>query len=315
MAIATVRLGSKASTSGLLKLGEYPDGQEILCPTITVRGRLDGPQLWVQACVHGPEVGGIAGIHDVLRRLDPDCLRGTIVFVLLANPLGYRDNVRLNAVDGINFNRTFPGNAAGTTSERMAARLMEAATEGADAVVDLHSGGNTVVSAQYAIYSHDGTQAGERSERLAAAAGFDVIWNAPSSALRGAAYLAYQDAGIPAVIVESGGGGQVTASDIENFANAIFGICAELGMSEPRPDRHPRQISGLPSVVRPGHGGLLLPRVCAGESVIEKQLVASVLALDGTVKEDLLAPKSGFISSITKNYHQVYSGEEIATVV
>ena len=61
-----------------LELGPSLDGQPFGVPLLAVRGG-SGPTLVVLAGVHGDEFEGVAAIHELFRRLEPERLRGTLL--------------------------------------------------------------------------------------------------------------------------------------------------------------------------------------------------------------------------------------------
>src|SRR5690606_20740631 len=126
-------------------------------PVIVVDGAKPGPTLWVQACVHGTEVGGIGGLHRFLDALDPAALSGTVVALMTANPAAYLAQTRNTPIDGENLNRVFPGNAGGGHSGQIADRLLREAVRVADVIVDLHSGGDRSHVPHYALCWADGS--------------------------------------------------------------------------------------------------------------------------------------------------------------
>ena len=83
--VGTARAVRGRRTTGRLALGSYPDGA-IDSPVIIATGAKAGPTLWIQGCVHGPEVGGPVAMLRFLDGLDLKKVSGTIVAVMTANP-------------------------------------------------------------------------------------------------------------------------------------------------------------------------------------------------------------------------------------
>jgi hypothetical protein len=226
-ALAGAAPGEVARTD--VSLGEYPDGAPAVAPVIVATGRAPGRTLWVQACVHGPEVGGILGMQAFLRTLDPAKLAGRVILLPVTNPLGFRANQRLTPQDGENLNRAFPGVPDGSPTRQLAEKVFRLALEHADAMLDLHSGGEHAISAHYAIFTDEGSESGADSRAIARASGAPFIWNAPRASLHGAAYLAFLKAGKPAVLFESGGG----ASDGHRYRELCAGDRGRLPLPRP----------------------------------------------------------------------------------
>jgi predicted deacylase len=48
-----------------------------------------GPVVWLTACVHGDEVGGIVVIQELFKTVRKQLLKGSIYAFPLMNPLGF----------------------------------------------------------------------------------------------------------------------------------------------------------------------------------------------------------------------------------
>jgi predicted deacylase len=270
----------------------------------------------VQACVHGPEVGGILGIQAFLRTLDPAKLAGRVILLPVTNPLGFRANQRLTPQDGENLNRAFPGVPDGSPTRQLAEKVFRLALEHADAMLDLHSGGEHAISAHYAIFTDDGSESGADSRAIARASGAPFIWNAPPASLDGAAYLAFIKAGKPAVLFESGGGARVTDTDIANFARAIEGACLFLGLlpGQPAPADPPegRAVRNL----RARRGGIFVALTGANAVVPAGTPLGYIVDALGDVREKFVSTApSAVVTAIRRPYMAVYAGDEVLSLV
>jgi len=72
-----------------VELVELADGTRISLPALFVNGAAAGPRLYLGAAIHGDEVNGVAIVARVLAQLDPARLAGSIVAVLVQNPLAF----------------------------------------------------------------------------------------------------------------------------------------------------------------------------------------------------------------------------------
>src|SRR5687768_2255108 len=214
---------------GHVELASYPDGP-VLSPVIIADGERDGPTLWLQACIHGPEVVGPLSIQRFLKTLDLKQLSGRIVCLMLANPLGFRGYNRLTPQDGFNLNRVFPGEPDGPLSYQLAHRLLELSLAHSDAMLDLHSGGDLTITCHYTLFHNNGTPEGIESERMGRATGAPNISNSLEERLSGCHFTAYTKCGKPSLIVESRGGARVTPDDLHRLTTAIINVCKARGM-------------------------------------------------------------------------------------
>ena len=303
-------------TRGELVLGYYPDGP-ITSPVNILCGRQPGPTLWVQGCIHGAEIGGTIGTLRLIQRLDPNAMSGTIVQVTQANPLAFRAPERNTPVDGENLNRVFPGSREGAHSRQAAAILFETALDVADAMMDLHSGGEEAVVPFYALYWDDGSDAAKESGRLARAAGTPDIWASRDGWLGGAMFTNFTKRGKPALIIECGGGGPLPDQHIDNFTRAVEGVARAMGILAGPPARQERyRLMRECLLVYNRMGGFLLPEVEAGDVVAKGQVVARLMNPHGDIVEEMVSPNGpAYIAAIRRRYLPVHSGAMIAECI
>jgi predicted deacylase len=120
-----------------------PDGVDrgTFIPITIVHGARPGPVLALVAGVHGSEYSPILALQALAPRLDPKEIRGTVVLVQVANiPAFLGRTVYTGPIDGKNLNRSYPGRADGSVSERIADVITNDVIRRTDFVVDVHSG-------------------------------------------------------------------------------------------------------------------------------------------------------------------------------
>jgi uncharacterized protein len=273
--------------------------------------------LWVQGCIHGTEVGGTLGISRFLRGLDLSRVRGAIVGVMLANPNGFRQYSRSTPLDGENLNRVFPGARGGPHSHQAAATLLDTAQRVADAVLDLHSGGDRSEVPFYALYRDDGSAASREAERLARAAGTPDLWGSTDAWLGGAMFTHATRLGIPGLIVECGGGAQVPDAHVDSFVAALRGIAQAMGIVPGEPPQQPRyRRMDKAALVYTRAGGFFVPSVGCGEVVSKDQELARIVDVYGDVVETIRSPLGpGWIGAIRRRHMPVYSGDMVFEVM
>jgi uncharacterized protein len=316
-----IRVGSAVAargqrTTGELVLGHQPD-RAIASPVTIVQGTEPGPTLWVQGAIHGPEVGGPVSLLRFLDELDAKAMKGTFIAVMLANPASFRAYSRNTPIDGENMNRLFPGDRNGAHSRQSAAILFETALGVADAVVDLHSGGDRNIVPFYALYWNDGSEASKRSGELARAAGTPDIWASTDGWLKGAMFTQLTRRGTPSLIVECGGGAQLTEEHIASYLSSLRGISQAMGIIPGTPSRQARyRVMDHALLVHSRRGGLFDQAVRPGEVVEKGQLLGTIRDLHGSVAEEVRSPSGpGWIGSIRRPWMPVYSGDQIAEVI
>ena len=108
---------------------------------ICLCGAARGRTLVVTGGVHGCEYVGPQALRRLAGELDPARLSGNVILLPLANPSAfYAGAKQVVPEDGVNLNRAFPGDSAGSLSARLAFALETALYPEADLLADLHSG-------------------------------------------------------------------------------------------------------------------------------------------------------------------------------
>lgn len=91
---------------------------------------------------HGDEYEGPVGLKNLIDGLGPASLvSGRLIVIPVFNVPAFKAARRDSPLDGVNMNRAFPGNPAGTITSRMARFLTDHVLSKADIVIDIHSGG------------------------------------------------------------------------------------------------------------------------------------------------------------------------------
>lgn len=316
MTLGTARSENGRITRGHVELGAYPDGP-MTSPVIIATGMRDGPTLWVQAGIHGPEVVGQLAIARFLKRLDLSALKGRIVCLLVANPLGFRGYNRLTPQDGMNLNRVFPGNPAGTTSEQLAHRVLELALDVGDVMLDLHSGGDLTITPFYVIWHKGAGIASTRSQVLSRNVGSRLQWGSDETWLDGSAFANFTKRGKPALIVESGGGARVREEDLVNLEGAILGVCQAMEMMPGAPPNATDIRYGGNAVhLKTRSGGFWHALVEPGEDVVRDQKLGQMVDIWGDIVETTTCMFDyGWIGSIKRPFMPIYSGDQIIELV
>ena len=70
---------------------------------------------------HGDEYEGPIVISEMIRDLDPATISGRLILMPSINVHAAMAGTRTSPVDGLNFNRTFPGDPRGTITEQISA--------------------------------------------------------------------------------------------------------------------------------------------------------------------------------------------------
>jgi predicted deacylase len=108
-------------------------------PIRVVRGKKDGPIVFISAAIHGDELNGI----EIIRRLRKlnilKKLQGTIIFAPIVNVYGVMTLSRY-LPDRRDLNRSFPGSIKGSIASRIAKIFFDEIVSKCDLGIDLHTG-------------------------------------------------------------------------------------------------------------------------------------------------------------------------------
>lgn len=111
-------------------------------PLYVACAKQPGPTIVAIGGTHGDEYEGPVGLKNLIGELDPASLvAGRLIIIPVLNVPAFRVARRDSPHDGMNMNRAFPGNAAGTITSRIARFMTDEVLARADVVIDLHSAG------------------------------------------------------------------------------------------------------------------------------------------------------------------------------
>jgi len=194
-----------------------------------------GPVVWLTACGHGDEVGGIVIIQEVFKRLRRRLTCGAVHAFPLMNPLGFETASRNITMSREDLNRSFPGNPAGSLGERIAHRIFTAIVETKPALVlDLHN--DWMESIPYVLLDREPGPGHKAAYQQAIAAGrqagFCVIVDTEELNKALSYSLLLHD--VPALTLELGKAHVVSEANVTFGLEAIWNILAHLGMTAPR---------------------------------------------------------------------------------
>lgn len=131
---------------GFLRLPHSHDasGWGFMMIPITVARNGEGPTILFTGANHGDEYEGPVALFDLAHRIKAEDLSGRVIIVPGMNYPAFQAGKRTSPIDGGNMNRSFPGDPAGTLTEKVADYFQRTLLPLADYVVDFHSGGKTM---------------------------------------------------------------------------------------------------------------------------------------------------------------------------
>ena len=281
-------------------------GSAVSLPIAIVHGPEPGPRVAVTAGIHGAEYVSIAALREVAMSLDPARVRGSLVAVLTANPTAFAArSIYVNPADGLNLNRQFPGDAAGTPSQRLAHWLATNVIAGSDVFVDMHCGDmNEALVSFTGIEETRDAAVDDRARRLAMAYGLRYLTIGP---LPGSTVTTAASMGITAILGEVGGQGLWPRENVELHAAGFRRLLGAAGLIDDAPasPAFTSEVLEHEAWMRASASGYWHPAVAVGEPVSAGAVVGEVQDAFGVVLERPTAPIDGvvifLVSSLAMN--------------
>lgn len=277
-----------------------------------------GPTVVVFGGVHGDELEGVLATSILIEGIgELSC--GTVVLVPRANPNACAAGTRESADDGKNLARCFPGDPAGTYTDRIA-HVLTGLISRADVLIDLHSGGFNYAMPFFAGYAA-GLATSERAAAMSDSFAAPVSWRHdginPGRSISTAA-----DLGVPAIYVEGGrGGGSLAHAELTGYIAGVIRVLCSLGMLDPKravpPTTGRRLIRGgdgnTDASRVASHSGYCITAVAAGDTVRAGQLIAEVRDASAGVLEVVESPIDGVVMMI-RAVAEIEAGDGVVMV-
>ncbi|HTR04847.1 MAG TPA: succinylglutamate desuccinylase/aspartoacylase family protein [Thermoanaerobaculia bacterium] len=278
---------------GSLTAAEAADGSPVALPFTIVSGTRPGPVVWVEAATHGDEYGGVRALQDLVRGLDPATMSGAVVAVMITNPPAFRGLQRVNPTldDLADMGDVFPGRDRFAT-ERLAAAVTAEVRRVADAFVDLHTGGDRFRQCPFVFYSPTGTVPEARDDDLARSFGVSLLWRDTQKVFAHDAVTTFSGEGIPAFLLEVGGGQPLDPGDLRLQSGAISNLLRRIGVLPAAPGLSAAYatITGY-RIVTNARGGFFEAAVKPCDRVREGTVLGTIVDAYGDTVETLRAPE------------------------
>ena len=301
-------------------------------PVISVAGIKPGPVLFVNAGVHGGEYPAVEAVIRLSKTLDPRMISGTVILMPVLNLPAFRTRTPFVCpIDNINPNRVFPGDPRGSYSEQMTHALINEFVVYADAYVDLHGGDIPEALVPFVICRSGDDEVSRRSKAIAMAFGLPYVLTVskPVQPSKGqSSYAASAEKGIPAILAEAGGVGQMQEEAVELLVNGVLNVMRHLGMNagdtpattgKDEAGISDDEINSKSRAKRTAHravattllakfewvytknAGIWYPKIAPGDVVKEGQQVGTVGDLFGEILEEIISPVNGVVLFLTIN--------------
>ena len=264
----------------------------VTLPVVVVRGREEGPTVFLSAALHGDEIIGVEVIRRLLRMRVLGKLRGTLLAVPIVNTPAFLHQSRY-LPDRRDLNRSFPGSRTGSLAARLANLFLREIVDRSDYGIDLHTG---------AIHRPNLPQIrGDLSTpdilRLCRAFGIPLLLN--SEPTRGTLREYTTRKGIPVILYESAEALRFDEVCIRVGVQGVLNVLRELGMLErPRGAQRP---AGAPVVARSATwarapaSGVLRAKAGLGEVVRRGQVIGIIGDPLSDRESTIVSPATGVV--------------------
>ncbi len=112
MKMSNVMAGKERS---FLEVEKWAQGVKARLPVLKVTGSVPGPLAVITAGQHGRELNGIAAIEKLFNRLDPEKLKGTVVFLPVMNPIAVLSRRQDFPMEEFRYRRVYLDRSGGPT--------------------------------------------------------------------------------------------------------------------------------------------------------------------------------------------------------
>jgi len=262
-------------------------------PIASVRNG-EGPCVLLMGGNHGDEYEGQVLVSQLMREIEPQWVRGQLIFLPMANFPAAEAGLRTSPLDGGNLNRSFPGDPDGTPTAVIADYIENTLLARAQYLIDLHSGGSSLLyhgTNMLAIEPRDADEA-VRLRALLTAFGLPRAFLHPPNSVHAATAARRQ--GAISILAELGGGATVQPALLAQARHGLLHLLGYLGvLSGPLvPDGPPgrtrfMRVSGSRHYVYAYDRGVYEPLVELGDEVVEGQAAARIHFPDTPLREPL----------------------------
>lgn len=277
-----------------LPVAKLYDYTEISIPVEVIRGKEDGPILFVSAAIHGDEINGVEIIKRLLaRRRIGAKMKGTLIAVPIVNVFGFNRNSRY-LPDRRDLNRCFPGSEKGSLGGQIVHIFMREIVQKSTHGIDLHTGAIHRTNMPQIRACLDNAE----TNRLAHAFGVPVIIN--SDIRDGSLRQAAAEKGIPMLLYEGGEALRYEEKVIQTGLMGIISVMESIGMIAPKVIERRRKkrdifMARSSHWVRAPHSGSLRAKKKSGDRVKKGELLGVLSNPYGGDKVEVRAAKTGII--------------------
>jgi len=305
----TFTVGSAVASRGTLAKGvlAVPAGSDsaLDIQVAVIHGVRPGPVVAFIAGTHATEYATEIAMQRLILRIDPLKLAGTVIIVPVVNIPSFTSMTPVrNPVDNKTMVGGYPGDSAGTQSQRAMWLLVQQVVARSDVVVDFHGGDlDEDVGAPFTAAVRGGrARPDSESLRLAQAFryGHILIQNRDAASPRVGSTLAGQAMmrGETVLLAAIGRSGVVAPADLANVINGCLNMLGALKMIVhplPAAPYHPLYLDGNGPRIAATGPGVWFPVARANTMVKQGDVLGRTTDFLGTETGKVLSPIDGLL--------------------
>ncbi len=255
----------------------------LMMPLIVIKNG-KGKKILFTGGNHGDEYEGPIALRKLANELKQEDIQGQIIIVPYLNFPAVLAGRRLSPVDGLNMNRSFPGDPHGTMTMKIADFVFQHLVQRSDVVVDLHSGGSSMIF-EPCVVIHHLQDLQQMKDTIAATRGFGAPISLIVRELDSSGMLdtVVEQSGKIFISTELGGGSFVSPRTLSIAENGIRNILRYFtiipNFDEKIPETRFMETPENGGYLMSPNEGLFEPLIELGEQVHEGQLVGLLHSL------------------------------------
>lgn len=316
-----ISVGQRASKEWLVV--HMADGSNVTLRSVIIRGRHEGPMLYIGAAIHGDEICGIEVMHQLLHRIDTSELHGILVLVPVQNPWAFNERQRFlpsHAFDvfSVDVSNSFPGAPTGEVSQVLAHAIYEGYVRHCDYAVDLHAAMIGGMNLDYCFTPGGPDPKVAEARRIARAMLLPMVMeqDGPGGYVGPTKFQQVATlAGTPTFGVELCQAGQATHQSVQRGLAGFLNMMRLIGMlcDQPAQSAERQYIAHGYAYVRVDRGGMYVPELPLGNLVQEGDKLGTLYSLDFSWEEPVISPATGLLYR-TAMHRPINSSERVASI-
>jgi uncharacterized protein len=273
-----------------IDMGSIYDFTDVKMPVEVIRGKKDGPTLFISSTIHGDEINGIEIIRNLLASKLLKDISGTLIVIPIVNIFGFNDRTRY-LPDRRDLNRCFPGLKNGSLTSQLAHKFTQEIVLKSDFGIDLHTG--AFHRCNYAQIRADISN--KQTLDLAKAFGAPVIIN--SNLRDGSLRAAVSQLNVPMILFEAGEALRFDQASIKIGVDGILNVMSQIGMIEKDAKKDNKKIfvANSSSWVRSSVSGIHVAKVQLGKAVKKGDILGEIANPFGDHKTTIRSHENGIL--------------------